>query len=124
MKVSEPVGVHRLSRRCQYPAITTTPVTTGKHLDALFLFALVSDVEPTNNAAERALRHGVLWRKMSHGPKSVEGSEYMACIWSVAETCRQHGRGVWDFLTACMAVAAEGGIIPSLLTPPKNVHAA
>jgi hypothetical protein len=30
----------------------------------MFLFALFDGVEPTNHAAERALRHGVLWRKM------------------------------------------------------------
>ena len=90
----------------------------------MFLFALVDGVEPTNNAAECALRHGVLWRKMSHGPKSVGGLEYLACIWSVVETCRQQGRGVWDFLTACMAAAEEGRIMPSLLTLPSDVHAA
>ena len=77
-----------------------------------------------NNAAEPALRHGVLWRKMSHGPKSVKGSEYLACIWSVVETCRQQGRSVWDFLTDCMAAAAEGQVLPSLLTLPSDVHAA
>ena len=31
-------------------------------------------VEPTNNAAERALRHGVLWRKGSFGTHSPAGS--------------------------------------------------
>jgi transposase len=91
---------------------------------SLFLFAFVSGVEPTNNAAERALRHGVLWRKMSHGPKSVVGSQYLGCIWSVVETCRQHGRGVWDFLTVCMAAAAEGRVMPALLTMPNTAHAA
>lgn len=40
---------------------------------ALFRFAFVSGVEPTNNAAERAWRHGVLWRKQSHGPKGARG---------------------------------------------------
>ncbi|HEY7425784.1 MAG TPA: transposase [Gemmataceae bacterium] len=55
---------------------------------------LEQEVEPTNNAAERALRHGVMWRKISHGPKSVVGSEYLGCIWSGVETCRQQGRGV------------------------------
>jgi transposase len=40
---------------------------------SLFLFAFVSGVEPTKDAAERALRHGVLWRKVSHGPKSAVG---------------------------------------------------
>ena len=90
----------------------------------MFLFASVDGVEPTNNAAERALRHGVLWRKMSHGPKSVRGSEYLAFIWSVVETCRQQGRDVWEFLTSCMAAAAEGRVLPSLLTLPSDVHAA
>ena len=91
---------------------------------SMFLFAFVSGVEPTNNAAERALRHGVLWRKMSHGPKSVVGSEYLVSIWSVVETCRQQGRGVWDFLTACMAAAADGRVLPSLLTMSNTAHAA
>jgi len=27
-------------------------------------------IEPTNNAAERSLRHAVLWRKSSGGPAS------------------------------------------------------
>jgi transposase len=71
---------------------------------SLFLFAFVAGVEPTNHAAERAWRHGVLWRKRSHGLQSVKGSEYLACIWSVVETCRQQGRGVWDFLA--------GGVTP------------
>jgi transposase len=91
---------------------------------SLFLFAFVDGVEPTNNAVERALRHGVLWRKQSHGPKSVVGSEYLSCIWSVVETCRQQGRCVWDFLKACMAAAAAGRVPPSLLTLPRGVHAA
>jgi hypothetical protein len=36
----------------------------------------------------------------------VRVSEYLRRIWSVMETCRQQGRGAWDFLTACMAEAA------------------
>jgi len=89
---------------------------------SMFLFAFVDGVEPTNNAAERALRHGVLWRKMSHGPKSVKGSEYLSCIWSVVETCRQQGRGVWDLLTVCMASVAQGRSLPSLLPLPNSAQ--
>ena len=91
---------------------------------SLFLFAFVRGVEPTNNAAERAVRHGVLWRKQSHGPRSGRGSEYLSCIWSVVETCRQRGRGVWDYLTVCLAAAAEGRVLPSLLTPAVDAHVA
>ena len=91
---------------------------------SLFLFAFVSGVEPTNNAAKRASRHGLLWRKMSHGPKSVAGSEYLACIWSVVETCRQQGRNVWEFLTECVSAFAEGRLAPSLLQPAIEAQAA
>jgi len=107
---------------CAKTAATCRELLRGEV--SLFLFAFLSGVEPTNNAAERALRHGVLWRKMSHGPKSLAGSEYLGRIWSVVETCRQHDRGVWDFLTDCMAAAAEGRVLPSLLTVPSDVQAA
>jgi len=91
---------------------------------SLFLFAFVDGVEPTNNAAERALRHGVLWRKQSYGPKSVAGCAYLGCIWSVVETCRQQGRDVWGYLTECVAAVAEGGAVPSVLPPPNATLAA
>jgi transposase len=91
---------------------------------SMFLFAFVDGVEPTNNAAERALRHGVLWRKQSHGPKSTAGCAYLGCIWSVVETCRQQGRDVWGFLTECVSAAAQGCVSPSLLTMSNTAHAA
>ena len=90
----------------------------------MFLFAFVDGVEPTNNAAERALRHGVLWRKHSHGPKSIAGCTYLACIWSVVETCRQRGRDMWGYLTECLESAAVGRAFPSLLTPQNVAPAA
>jgi transposase len=91
---------------------------------SMFLFAFVDGVEPTNNAAERALRHGVLWRKQSHGPKSVAGCAYLSCIWSVVETCRQRGRDVWGYLTDCIAAVAAGRAVPSLLARPNAAAAA
>jgi transposase len=91
---------------------------------SLFLFEFVSGVEPTNNAAERTLRHGVLWRKISLGSKSVVGSEYLANIRSVVETCRQRGQDVWDYLTECVAAVAAGYAIPSLLNTPNTAPAA
>jgi transposase len=91
---------------------------------SMFLFAFVDGIEPTNNAAERALRHGVLWRKISHGPKSVAGSEYLANMWSVVETCRQQGRDVWSFLTESARAAAQGHVSPTLLTLLNTAHAA
>ena len=41
---------------------------------ALWRFADTAGVEPTNNAAERALRPAVLWRKCSQGTRTEAGS--------------------------------------------------
>jgi transposase len=87
--------------------------------ETLWTFARQAGVEPTNNAAERALRHAVLWRKMSHGTDSAEGSRYVANILSVVETCRQQGRKVLEFLTACCEAASAKEPMPSLL-PQTN----
>ena len=45
----------------------------------------------TNNAAERALRGAVLWRKTSFGAWSHRGEQFRSRILSVVETCRMHG---------------------------------
>ncbi len=66
----------------------------------------------------------MLWRKQSHGPRSVAGSDYLSCMWSVVETCRQRGRCEWDYLTACLIAAVEGHVLPLLLTPAVDAHAA
>lgn len=46
------------------------------HYEKLFLFTRYQGVEATNNAAERSLRHIVLWRKTSYGTQSEEGSRF------------------------------------------------
>jgi transposase len=102
-----------------------TEATCQELLDrevSLFVFAFRAGIEPTNNAAERAVRHGVLWRKQSFGPKSDAGAAYLANIWSVVETCRQHGRNVWEYLTACVEAADHGRSLPNLL--PAQAQAA
>ena len=85
---------------------------------ALWRFAEVAGVEPTNNAAERALRPAVLWRKCSQGTRTEAGSRYVASVLSVVATCRQQGRRVWDYLTSAFAAAQHGQPAPSLL--PKS----
>lgn len=86
---------------------------------SLYRFVYMDGVEPTNNAAERALRHGVIWRKQSHGPKSITGSRFLANIWSITETCRQHGRNLWQYLTESLK-SIENGKRPTLLRQPIN----
>ena len=81
----------------------------------LWTFLRVRGIEPTNNAAERALRHAVLWRKSSGGTASEWGSRFVERVLSVAATCRQQGRNVLEFLTDCFRAHVTGGPLPSLL---------
>ncbi len=81
----------------------------------LWTFLRVRGIEPTNNAAERALRHAVLWRKSSGGTVSEWGSRFVERVLSVAATCRQQGRNVLEFLTACFHSPLISERWPSLL---------
>jgi transposase len=87
---------------------------------ALWTFARVEDIEPTNNAAERALRHAVLWRKTSHGTESEGGSRFVENILTVVATCRQQGRNVLEYLGACTNAALLGLPPPSLLPTSRG----
>jgi transposase len=87
---------------------------------ALWTFARVEGVEPTNNAAERVLRHAVLWRKASHGTESRTGSHFVENILSIVATCRQQDRNVLEYLAACLKAALEKAARPSLLPRPAN----
>lgn len=55
----------------------------------LWTFAEVEGVAPDNNATERALRHEVIWRKLSLGTASSAGSRFVERFLSVVETYRQ-----------------------------------
>jgi transposase len=81
----------------------------------LYTFALVEGVEPTNNAAERALRHAVCWRKMSFGTDSRGGSRFVERVLTVVATCRQQGRDVLAFLTGVIQATSAGTEPPSLI---------
>lgn len=86
-----------------------------KHRQRLWTFVDVEGVEPTNNASERALRHAVIWRKLSFGTQSAKGSRFVETLLTVVETCRQQARNVFAFLAdAVQAHIAQNP--PALLT--------
>jgi transposase len=82
---------------------------------ALWLFVYQEGIEPTNNAAERALRPAVLWRKLSFGSQSAAGSLFVARMLTVVTTLRQQDRNVLAYLTEACAAARQGKAAPSLL---------
>jgi transposase len=69
-----------------------------QHCDRLFAFLAHPGVEPTNNSAERALRHAVIWRKLSFGNKSAIGEVATARLLTVARTCVMQQRNALQFL--------------------------
>ena len=79
---------------------------------SLWTFAGRGGVEPTNNAAERAVRHAVCWRKTSYGTDSERGSRFVERILTVVATCRQQGRGVLDFLVQALSGTAKPSLLP------------
>jgi transposase len=82
---------------------------------ALWTFAYVEGVEPTNNAGEHRIRHGVMWRNTSFGTDSPSGSRFVERILTVVTTLRMQGRNVLDYVTECCQAALHGRDAPSLL---------
>ena len=70
-----------------------------QHCDRLFTFIEHPGVEPTNNAAERALRHAVIWRKNCFGNQSSKGEVATARLLTVARTCVMQHRNALEFLS-------------------------
>jgi len=99
-------------------ACPKTATTCGELLrlwDCLWTFTRVEGVEPTNNAAERALRHAVIWRRISGGTDSEAGSRFVERMLTAVATCRQRGVPVLRYLSECHQARLEGRPIPSLI---------
>jgi transposase len=82
---------------------------------ALWTFVYTEGVEPTNNAGERILRQGVLWRKGSFGTDSPNGSRFVERILTVVTTLRLQKRNVLDYMTAACQAFLHGKPPPTLL---------
>ena len=117
----------RVERRLRHGAVCGHAKTAATCRDllalapALWTFVDVPDVDPTNNAAERALRPAVLWRKGCWGTHSAAGSRFVERILTVATTLKQQHRNIVDYVTQACVAALHGDAAPSLL--PDSAHA-
>ncbi len=82
---------------------------------ALWTFVHTPGVEPTNNIAERTIRHYVIWRKISLGTQSVRGSLYAERVMTVVGSCKLQGRSVLAFMTQAMKAHFGLNPTPSLI---------
>ncbi|MGO9971927.1 MAG: IS66 family transposase [Solirubrobacteraceae bacterium] len=87
--------------------------------DALWTFCDVEDlhIPMDNNAAERALRHAVILRRVQGGTQSEQGSRWIERILSIRETMRLQDRPVLDYLIHAATATRHGQAAPSPLPP-------
>lgn len=82
---------------------------------ALWTFARVEGVEPTNNVAERTLRPAVIWRKISFGNHSDSGCRFAERILTTVQTLRLHNRQVLAYLRDAVAAHRANQPTPTLV---------
>jgi transposase len=81
---------------------------------ALWTFATVDGVEPTNNAAERSLRGPVIHRKLSHGTRSQSGERFIERALSASVNCRLQRRSLFAYLRELLTAHNHGDPLPTL----------
>lgn len=104
---------------CEHPKTAATCAHILKRQAALWTFVELPGIEPTNNAAERAIRTGVIWRKTSLGTQSEAGSLFVERMLTVAATLKQQNRNVLDYLTVACTARLSNQPAPSLLPPSQ-----
>ena len=110
--------VARLLREAQSRAKGKTAGMAKEMLkleEAFWTFVDVEDVEPTNNFAERCIRHAVMYRKTSFGTQSDAGSRFVERTMTALTTLNLQKRNVLDFLTLALRAHRTGTAAPSLL---------
>jgi len=82
--------------------------------DSLWTFVDHEGAVPTNNEAERALRHAVVWRKGSHGIQSEKGAQFVERILTVLGTAAKQSVSILPYLREACLARLEGSAAPSL----------
>ena len=75
----------------------------------------------TNNAAERQLRHWVIARRISYGTRNLVGSNSLALLASVIDTCRLRNANVIDLLAQAIDAARHVRPAPALPAIPAHL---
>jgi len=90
-----------------------------EHGESYFLFIdTPSQIEPTNNVAEREIRTLVMDRLVTQGVRSDAGNEWQERFWTTVASCRRQGRNVMSFLREAIFCMLHGLGPPSLIPLP------
>jgi transposase len=102
----------RKSTRTKYHRVFANSLL--KRWPALWTFAHLDGVEPTNNHAERGLRGAVIYRKLSLGSQSERGERTIERLLSASVTCRLQKRSLFAYLNSVLTASIRGDPIPAL----------
>lgn len=95
-----------LDRSISQPEIYKLQKRYRKQRQHLFVFLYRSDVAPTNNVSERALRPSVIHRKVTGGFRSQWGADAYAALASIIDTAALKGVNAFDALQALIGKPA------------------
>jgi transposase len=87
--------------------------------ERLFVFLDVNGMEPTNNHAEQALRHPVIFRKICFGNRSLEGAQHLAVNLSILGTAKRQDQDPVDLIKTILLKGA--GTPLEKLYRPENM---
>jgi transposase len=102
----------RKSTRTKYHRLFAKSLLT--RWPALWTFAHLDGVGPTNNHAERGLRGAVIYRKLSLGSQSERGERTIERLLSASVTCRLQKRSLFAYLADVLSASVRGDPIPAL----------
>lgn len=85
------------------------------HHQHFFTFVYEDGVEPTNNAAERALRTAVQWRTIMFGTRSEQGERAVERLPTIVRSCQLQQLNALAYLTAAVDAHRRGHPVASLL---------
>lgn len=78
----------------------------------LWTFSHFTNVDPTNNLAERDLRKLVLWRKKSYGTRSERGQRFVERMSTIAETLKRSCENILAFISKAIKAFYAGEPAP------------
>ena len=85
-----------------------------RHGESYFRFITTPGLEPTNNAAEQAIRFVVEDRHITQGTRSEKGRRWCERVWTIVATCAQQGRSAFHFIRDAVIAFLSGTPAPSL----------
>jgi transposase len=104
-------AARKSARNCRHRTLAKNLL---KRWPALWTFASLPGIEPTNNHAERGLRGADIYRKLSLGSQSDEGERSIERLLSASVTCRLQQRSLFGYLGDALAAHIRGDPVPLL----------